>query len=588
MRIIVIDSGLDDCYSREHIVGGVSIIEKDGKFIVSEGFSDTNGHGTNVTDTILSYTDKAEIYVVKLYENEEYTSPEKLIYALNYVCNEIEADLIQISSGVIRYTEELHNVIKKITEKKIIVISAFSNDKTISYPAALPEVIGVDINEMYNKKEMFDIVFGDIIDIRAGNEYLRMKGLNGKKKISKGTSFLTSYFTATIANKNLSGCNKEQILQSLKSQAINVLIAKKHEEYTASSFVNQMKKAIVFPFNKEVNAIAANEDLLPFKIDSYYDVKHKFLVGRQVKDVLGYSDNEKVINSYANIDWTSDFDTIICGHIREIEQFTKTDYISDILKKCRKYKKKAYFFDDLSLFGRKYKPDENIYYTTLQDNPNLLYRFGKLNTPHTPILTVLGTSSKQGKYSIQLDLLREFRKRGASVGSIATEPTGPLLSFDDYFSFGYGSRNDIPARSMIRILNEKIRLLEKNNPDIIISGCQSATTACDFRTERTLPLEQYAYLLGMNPDGAVLCVNSFDAIEYIKRTIEFIESYGNARVIAIVISEAQNNNNKTLQQFAKEYDLHKKQLEEETNKPIFRLFDLDIVGLVDKIVEYYS
>ena len=588
MKIVVIDSGLDDSYSREHIIGGISVIEKDGKFVVSDGFSDTNGHGTNVTYTILSYTDRAEIFIVKLYNNEEHTTPEKLIYALNYVYNEIETDFIQISSGVIRYTEELHNVIKKITDKKINVISAFSNDKTISYPAALPEVIGVDINDDYNKKEMFDIVLGDIIDIRAGNEYLRMKGLGGKKKISKGTSFLTSYFTALIANENISVCSKEQILNSLKGKAIKVYRARNDNEYSASSFVSQIKKAIVFPFNKEVNAIAANEDLAPFEIVGYYDVKHKFLVGRQVKDVLGFSSNEKIIDVYSNIDWTSDFDTIICGHLAEIDQFTKTDYISEILKNCRKYKKKAYFFDDLSLFGRKNKPDEKIYYTTLRDKPNLLLRFGKLNVPHTPILTVLGTSSKQGKYSIQLALLREFRKRGAKVGSIATEPTGPLLSFDDYFSFGYGSRNDIPARSMIRILNEKVRLLEREKPDIIISGCQSATVACDFRAERTLPLKQYAYLLGMNPDGAVLCVNSFDAIEYVKRTVEFAESFGNARVIAIVISEAQNNNNKVLQQYAKEFDSHKKILEEETRKPVFRLLDLDVEGLVDKIVEYYS
>lgn len=34
-----------------------------------------------------------------------------------------------------------------------------------------------------------------------------------------------------------------------------------------------------------------------------------------------------------------------------------------------------------------------------------------------------------------------------------------------------------------------------------------------------IPLKQYYFLLGVQPDSIILCINGYDSIEYVRRTI---------------------------------------------------------------------
>jgi len=584
--VIVIDTGLIDSYIDERVLGGCSVLKVNGEYIIESGYSDYIGHGTATTDIILKNSTNINVFVLRIYEEELFIEEDKLCFALEYAKNNLEYDMIQISSGLLTYSSKMHTIIKQIVLKdKKMVLSAFDNEGGISYPAAFEEVIGIDINHSYRKKTQYDIMRDNVIDIIGAAANFRVPWIENKKNIVNGTSFLTSYFTALIGELSGNKLEKKDIIEALKINAINI-----YEDYSegqtisSKEFVSEIKHAITFPFNKEIYCLAAFEDILPFKIDGYYDIKHKFLIGKEIRDVLKYTNNENVIQNVENIDWNESFDSVICGHLSEISEATKKDYLNEILQKCRAYNKRVYVFDDLGLIKKDYKNSKEVFSPIIEINPNINNHFGKLRRCNKPVLAVMGTSSRQGKYTIQLNMFKEFKNRGIKVDGISTEPTGPLFGFSKTFACGYGSNNTLNPYEMTRVLNDMIYQLECEKNELIITGGQSGTIAYDNRNEALIPLEQYSYLTGVNPDGVILCVNAIDDFIYIKKTINFIESATNAYVFAIVVSPVHQANDECddvdiLTQLKEEYGQTKK---------YYRLENLEIKALVDNVIDYYE
>ncbi len=584
-KIVLIDTGIAKDYSDSRITWGISVLVTDGELGVAEGYEDHIGHGTAVADTLLKNAKDVEVYVIKIYDDDIYVDIAKLCYAIKYAHKNLEFDILHISSGTPVYSKELDNLIKEITEDNKIVVSAFDNKGSLSYPASLDNVIGVDINADYTKAEMYDVIFNNVVDIRAGNAFHRVRWIDGKKNIVQGSSVAAALFTGKISQLGVT--SKHDILTELSKGAVSVITSTVFDDNY--DVPNNIKKAIVFPFNKEVYCLAANEDLLTFEVSGYYDIKHKFLVGKKVSEVLPYTDNEAVIGNFENIDWSDDFDTVIVGCIADINKLVKKDYYYEILKLCSEHGKRVYFFDDLCRINGNYFNTSKIFSPIIRESFECKNRFGKLRVPNVPVLAVMGTSSKQGKYSIQLALKREFLKRGIKADGIATEPSGLLFGFSHVYPFGYGGAGYIPSSIMINILNEKVWELEKDGCEIVLTGCQSGTVTYDFRNMTYLTTEQYSYLLGVNPDGVILCVNTFDEMKYILRTKSFIESSVNAKVIAVVISESRYNKEKGIFTGVKNLNLiSKEDVEKSLNIPTFSLSDLNIGELADVIIDYYS
>ena len=85
-----------------------------------------------------------------------------------------------------------------------------------------------------------------------------------------------------------------------------------------------------------------------------------------------------------------------------------------------------------------------------------------------------------------------------------------------------------------------MHLCDKTAPDIIMFGSQSSTIAANLYDIRYNASYQLDVLLGYNPDAVVLVVNRFDGIDYIRKTIRFIESASQANVVCIVVSFLEN------------------------------------------------
>ena len=87
------------------------------------------------------------------------------------------------------------------------------------------------------------------------------------------------------------------------------------------------------------------------------------------------------------------------------------------------------------------------------------------------------------------------------------------------------------------VLNDMIHSCDISSPDIIIAGSQSGTISIANANVSMMMTNQYEFLLGIWPDAVILCVNDFDDIDYIKRTVMFIESSIKCKVIAMIIFE---------------------------------------------------
>jgi uncharacterized NAD-dependent epimerase/dehydratase family protein len=162
-------------------------------------------------------------------------------------------------------------------------------------------------------------------------------------------------------------------------------------------------------------------------------------------------------------------------------------------------------------------------------------RFGKLRKTNCPMLAVMGTSSKQGKFHVQLELRKRFMNDGYQVFQIATEPTGYLFEMDYVYPMGYESTLYIQEQDAVITLNDQLEKADQKNADIIICGSQSGTVPFRYDNISQLTVQQTEFLMALNPDVVVLTINYDDDFKYIKRTKNYIESLNNCKVLSLVM-----------------------------------------------------
>lgn len=118
---------------------------------------------------------------------------------------------------------------------------------------------------------------------------------------------------------------------------------------------------------------------------------------------------------------------------------------------------------------------ENYYapYIIQKDMP--MRRFGMLYHINKPVLGIFGTSSKQGKYTLQLLLRYKLIEYGYKVGQLGTEPSALLFDMDSVFPMGYGCSVELDGFDTVIYLNHIMNTISQKENDIILVGSQSGT-----------------------------------------------------------------------------------------------------------------
>ncbi len=470
---------------------------------------------------------------------------------------------------------KLENLCDKLSKKGIIV-SAFDNFGAISYPAAYSSVIGVDGTLKYTNPWEYDYVEDSTINIRGKGGNQRVLWSDPDYMIQGGSSFACAHITGLIAkmlqNNKLS---KKDILSELRANAMNVYETRSYQDNFPKF---KIKNAICFPYNKEIDTIVRNQSQLCFNLCGVYDSKYNVNIGKEMSEGIKILDIEK-------LNWRDNFDTVVLGHVGKLSYLAKTDYYKMIYENCKKYKKNLFQFDDTENTDSVYSPNLKASYI-----PPL--NFGKLYMIGKPIIAVMGTSSRQGKFTLQLNLRKKLTSLGYKVGQLGTEPQSILFGFDESFSCGYGTDVLLDEPTSIGYINYLLQKIEKKNPDVIILGGQSGLIPYAMYNLRNNSPYQKEILQAANPDVVVLCVNYFDDIDYIIRTVQYAEALTTNKVIALSLFPFERafswNSTSSNLKVVDEEKLKKRkyEIEGQVGVEVFLQKETDL--LCEKIINYLS
>lgn len=189
------------------------------------------------------------------------------------------------------------------------------------------------------------------------------------------------------------------------------------------------------------------------------------------------------------------------------------------------------------------------------------------------------TSSRQGKYTTQLKIVEALEQHGIKTGFLSTEPNGLLLGANEMISFGYDSVC-LLGEKLTNVVNEMVWRIENSDVKIIVSGNQSGSLQYDTINEQLLMYKQSYFINGLNPDGLVLCVNSYDNMDYVKKTIDYLRAYSGADFVFAVIND--------IGRFSLENNENISKYFIDNNIPFMELSGLNHHNIYEIILEYYA
>lgn len=527
--VVVIDGLADnhhaylaDSFLEQYVFG------ENGQMIIRKSnYGEPTGHGTAICSIIARNCTNVRIVNIGIMDWTLKVSIDLLIKALQYVCDNIKCEVINMSLGSLYPNKTLENMCEKLYQKGIILVAAFDNAGSVSYPAAYSCVIGVDTSYKCVKNDDFVYVENSIVNIKAKGGNQRVAWVNPPITINQGASFAAAYVTAAVVRMIQQGVVTHQILEKFK---INARYCYEFDKKDCCTEVLKISKAAILPYNKEVHSVVLFHELLSFELVDVYDIRESGNVGRILKDLNG--NMNYTIKNCDRIDFTN-IDTLIIGHVGELEDITHRNLKEELIRKCITNHVNIYSFDKnvIADMEKSCCGQIEILYPHLEKRAD---KFGKLYKIKRPVLAVFGTAKQQGKYTLQLQLRKAFLKRGYQVGQLGTEPSAKLFGMDEMYPFGYAGER-FTGKEEIEYVNNVIHEIDIKNPDIIIAGSQSGTVPRLYNNTGQIPEAQLNFLMGVNPDAVILCVNIDDSMSYIRRTIAAIEAIGNCKVILIGI-----------------------------------------------------
>lgn len=533
IKVAVLDSGIDvshpvfkDCNIKEYTF-------QEGCWKIPEKCTTPEiGHGTGVASIIIKNSKNVEIISFKIFQDKMIVKPDIFLSALEFIHEHVDCNVINMSLGLRLPNERLEKICKRLREKGIILVSAYDNAGGVSYPAAYDTVIGVDKSYRCLKANEFVFVKNSIVDLKAKGGNQRMAWTNPPYIINQGSSFAAAYVTARVADLLDEGVPQDKVLSRFGDEAAFVYDNEPVSKSIPDFLNGNIKKAAVFPYNKEVHSLINYAGILSFEITQVCDSKLSGRLGRTVKSLDGKY--QYTIESIEKCDWES-IDTFILGHTFEMDFLAKTNMKEYIIRKCLEHHINVYSFDEDIVQDFKQEFEEKslqIFWPSANNEKGLLSKFGKMYTIKSPVLGVLGTSHQQGKFTLQLALRRLFMENGYKVCQLGTEPHALLFGMDFVYPFGYGSNFSLSDQESIEILNHHMHEMDMKNPEIIIVGSQAGTMPMRFNNMVQYRTDQLAFLLGTKPDAVILCVNYHDYMKDILRSIKGIEALADCKVIA--------------------------------------------------------
>ena len=491
-----------------------------------------------------------------------------LIAAIQW-CIDNEIDVANLSLGTtdVTFKKALQKVCRKAVDAGVILVAAESNDGLESYPAVFPEVIGVtggaiaDLSTPQHAYEVDGFYYrkDHCIECVARGDDQRVCWLNGKHIMTGGNSFAAPHITGIIARllEQHPKCSVQDIRLLLQEKALNEISQgqnksksdlQSHQKDFQEDYA-YIKKAVLYPYNKEMHSMVRYRDLLAFEIVGVADPIGKGIVGKDAGKVIG--EPQANLRISPNIRRAiADADTLILGYMDQLSRIRKRDLLREYVQLALDAGCHVFSFQalDPTVYGDLYeladKKGLRLAYPHVprEEFAHAIQHFNVLPPVDVPVLSVMGTSSQQGKFTLQLALRRRLIQKGYKVGQIGTEHHARLFGMDAAFPMGYASPLKLPFQHYIPYLDYKMReICQRTQPDIILTGSQSGTIPYHVQEHSTHCLSSLAFLLGVKPDACILVVNSIDAEEYMRDTIDGIRAVCKAPTILLAMGDHEKH-----------------------------------------------
>lgn len=542
--IVIVDSGvnLEHPAFNKNMINGIALSFVQGEIQENKNIQDVIGHGTAVYGIISKNAPFASIYNMKVWDNVDVELTDKeLILILQYIKKNIKCKIVNLSLGVKISTEVLsiQKVCEELVDSGMVLIAAFSNDGSLSYPACLESVIGVEASELCTQSAHYEYVENSAVNIRARGAMQRVAWYQPQYAIFGGNSFACAYVSAYAFNIMMNGANNRvEVLSAFKKIAIRVNKDREHNEsrFPCAYESLPLNNVALFPFNKEMHSLVRFAPKLNFNIKEIYDVIHSGRVGVSTNNLLT---NLEEVNGYTlrdikKIDWQK-IDTLILGHMDMLMSLLKSDIREVVITEAVKHKVNLVSFDPLDNYLELFENSDIKVYWPQTNLDQVPHNLGKLYNISKPVVGVFGTSSQQGKFTLQMLMKYGLEKEGYQVGCIGTEPHARLLGMEWVYPMGYNSAVSVTDQDAISVLNNMMNSLCEKEYDIIMVGSQANTIPLGQMHINAFPCKQFYFLCGTKPDAVVLCVNPFDSNEYIQNTIKFLEGAADCKVLALVV-----------------------------------------------------
>ena len=560
VKVAIIDSGIDRSHKMlQRVTAGICFEFSEGNVLTSEDYRDSSGHGTAVASIIKKKAPGTDLYDIKIFDQSLIVEQKILLESIRWAIDQ-NVDIINLSLGTtdIQVKHALLDICKVATKKGIAIVAAEHNSGQENYPAYFPNVIGVKAGDI---KGRYNYLFraGESIECIAPGTTQRVLWAGGREHIVEGSSFAAPHITGIIAliKQAFPKANLNEIRHILEVNASREVQQKIPPDrkirvptpQTSQSFnLNKIKKAAIYPYNKEMHSLMRFRELLNFEIVGIADPIAKGYVGKDAGDVIGIPPvGIRVQPRFQEI--LKEADTLILGYVDELSRVTKKNVLRESIEKAIDANLNVFSFlsvyqkDLRDLIDKARKKNLYIYSPDIHQNDLL-----KALQPHeypavdVPVIGVFGTSAQQGKFTVQLALRSRLIKEGYKVGQVGTEHHSQLFGMDVAFPTGYASPLQFPIQFHTPYLDFKMReVCAKKKPDLMLVGAQSGSIPYDVQEPGNHTLSTLAFMLGTKPDANILVVNSVDDGEYIRDTMNTLKAITKGPVLCLAMSDKEKH-----------------------------------------------
>ena len=574
IRVAIIDSGVDFDHPRLRgaKVSGISLPGQNGLDVtLNDEFMDETGHGTSCAAIVHQTCPEAEIVAVKVVFEDRPTDEKTLCKGLQWVLDQGDIDIVNISMGVETSSPhpELFTACERAKEKGLHIVAATSNEPGVeTYPAWFPNVYGVTGGNIKKSRDYYYLEGAPVEWMGKGGTQ-RVAILGGKFTITSGTSYAAAHISGIIALALAEG-------RASDVEAMREYLIKKRNRGILPEYVSTPKgektflptvcpsnlekigrklfskigrldwagRIAIFPSSeKEMKPISTFAHLCKYNIATYIDYPRSIKIG--FKDTT----NEIVDRQYSNVssDLMDSFETLVTGYYAMHKFDANVRFGHRLVERCIKNFKNMIFWDRTVREYAKERlnalgvPKANWYIPKVnREDFEEVLKFRYLKRVSVPVLLVVGTSNKQGKFTTQLRVLELLQKKGYEVGFVSTEPQGEFFGASFVFPYGYNSTVNIRSQSWGTYLRVAMRGIQQfSEPDLILTGTQSKVlprTCTSNELSNPALLDSLHYIAAVEPDAIICAINPQDSFDLIENTIRTAGAFCRGKTIMLAMT----------------------------------------------------